>query len=99
MAKKSPVSLADIAAAEVEEAPAFSVVTSNVATLQRDNVATSQRRKPSKHTSLYLSPAVRKAVAEIALRFDKKPHELYIEGVNLMLAQYGRPSVDEIDRK
>ena len=99
MAKKSPVSLADIAAAEVEETPTFSVLKSNVTTFQRDDAVTLQRRKPSKHTSLYLSPAVRKAVAEIALRFDKKPHELYIEGVNLMLAQYGRPSVDEIDRK
>jgi cellulose biosynthesis protein BcsQ len=33
---------------------------------------------------------------EIALAYDRKPHDLYIEGINLMLRSYGKGTVDEI---
>jgi hypothetical protein len=60
----------------------------NVITSSRDNVKASRRLQ---HTSLYLTPEVRRAIKEIAFQFDKKPHDLYIEGIDLMLAKYGKP--------
>lgn len=68
----------------------------NVVTLKQDSVTTSQR---SQHTSLYLTPEVRQAIREIAFQFNRKPHDLYMEGIDLMLAQYGKPSSKELSKK
>jgi len=35
----------------------------------------------------------------IALQFDRKPHDLLIEGINLMLAHYGRASVETLSKE
>lgn len=96
---KKPVSLAALAAAEVSQPKVAPVAKAHdVVTLQRHNVAATTKRRS--HTSLYLSKDVQHAIAEIALAYRiKKPHDLYIEGINLMLAKYGRPSVEEIDGK
>jgi hypothetical protein len=51
------------------------------------------------HTTLYLDKKVQKVIKEIALQYDRKAHDLYIEGINLMLARYGRPTVDELIKK
>lgn len=55
-------------------------------------------RKDRPHTTLYLDRRVVKVIKEIALHYDKKPHDLLIEGVNLMLARYGRPSVGDLSK-
>lgn len=57
------------------------------------------KRKAPSHSSLYLDKAVVKAIKEIALQYDRKPHDLYLEGINLMLVKYGRPSIEELSRK
>jgi hypothetical protein len=44
-----------------------------------------------------LSKPVQRAIKQMALDLDRKPHDLLIEGVNLMLAHYGRGSIAEID--
>lgn len=56
-------------------------------------------RSDASHTTLYLDKAVRKVIKEIALHFDRKPHDLYLEGIDLMLAHYGRPSIKQISGK
>lgn len=56
------------------------------------------RRKVS-HTSVYLSPRVLKAIKQMALDLDRRPHDLLLEGIDLMLAKHGRPSIAEIDEK
>ena len=68
----------------------------NVVTLSRDDA-----KAPShpKHTSLYLSPEVRQAIREIAFQYDRKYHELYLEGIDLMLAKYGKPTSKELEQK
>ncbi len=53
-------------------------------------------RKDRSHVSLYLDKAVQKAIKAIALEYDRKPHDIYLEAVNLVLARYGRPPIDEI---
>ena len=67
----------------------------NVVTLKRDDVKVSRK---AGHTSLYLHPAVRKAIREIAFQFDRKPHDLYLEGIDMMLTKYSKPSVAELSK-
>ena len=60
------------------------------------HAATTRKDRP--HTTLYLSKKVQRVIKEIALQYDRKPHDLYLEGINLMLTQYGRPSINDISK-
>ena len=52
-------------------------------------------RRDKPHTTVYLDPAVRLAIKRIALDYDKKPHDLMIEGIDMMLIKYmGKTSKD-----
>jgi hypothetical protein len=51
------------------------------------------------HTTIYLDPAVTKAIRRLALELDCKPHDLLIEGVNLMLERHGMPSIEQLAPK
>lgn len=42
------------------------------------------------HASIYAHPKVFKALREIAAATDCKPHDLYVEGLRLVLRQHGR---------
>ena len=42
------------------------------------------------HASLYAHPKVFKALREIAVAQDCKPHDLYLEGLRLVLRAHGR---------
>jgi hypothetical protein len=53
-----------------------------------------RREKP--HVSLYAHPRVFNAIRDLAVAQRKKPHDLYVEGMRLMLAQYGL-DFDELD--
>lgn len=100
MPKKPAVSLeamAQEALPQLKPVPAAAApAPSNVVALQRDDATTSKR---SHHTSLYLHPAVRRAIREIAFQYDRKPHDLYLEGIDMMLAKYGKPGHAELARK
>jgi hypothetical protein len=72
----------------------------SVTTVQRSNVTTlpsaaAARPSPS-HTSLYVSKPVLREIKKLALDYDRKPHDLYIEALDLLLRKYGRPSVAEL---
>lgn len=106
MAKK-PVSLeALMSAPEVEEtpvqaaAPASKAKTkaSNVVALQRHSATTPTTKYPA-HTSLYLHPNVKRAIHQIGLDFGRKPHDLIMQGIDLMLAEYGKPPAKELANK
>ena len=51
------------------------------------------------HTSIYLHKRVLRELRAIALEYDRKPHDLLINGVDLLLAHYGRPSVEELSKE
>jgi hypothetical protein len=54
-------------------------------------------RRDKPHTTVYLDPAVRLAIKRIALDYNKKPHDLMIEGIDMMLIKYiGKKSKDII---
>jgi hypothetical protein len=60
----------------------------------------SERRRPSQpHTSIYLSKPVVRELKRIALEFDRKPHDVLIEAINLVLAKYGRPSIADLESR
>lgn len=99
MGKNKPVSLAEMAAASEQKTENSPPAGDNVVALQRDDVKTSQRRGTSNHTSLYLAPEVKRAIKEIAFQFDRKPHDLYLEGIDLMLAKYGKPDLKSLTGK
>jgi hypothetical protein len=46
-----------------------------------------RREKP--HVSLYAHPRTLDAIRDLALAQRRKPHDLYLEGLRLMLARYG----------
>lgn len=111
MAKKLPVSLEALMTADAEaETPAPApqpapkaaakprAVKNNVVTLQRQD-ATTSRRSDLPHTSIYLHPNVKKAIAQIGLDFGMKPHDVMMEGIDLMLAKYGKPPSKELAAK
>jgi hypothetical protein len=64
----------------------------------RDNVTTLQRADRP-HVSLYLGKKTQRVLREIAIAVGKRPHDIYIAGINLILRQYGRGSIDEIEGK
>lgn len=64
--------------------------------MRPEPVVTSKARS---HTTIYLPRAALREIRTIALQFDVKPHDLLIEGVNLMLAKYGRPPLDPTSKQ
>ena len=83
------------------EAEAPSAPRNNVTTSSRCNVVTRQRgletsdglkirqRVEKPHVSLYAHPRVFKKLREIAVAEDCKPHDLYVQGLRLVLQSYG----------
>jgi|ERR1700735_2437902 hypothetical protein len=70
-----------------------------------DNVVPGPGAKPAKpaplrrdkpHMSLYLDRRVQKVIKEIALAYDRRPHDLYIDAVNMLLRSYGKGTVADI---
>ena len=75
--------------------PATDVASSSVANAvppEEEGPAGYKRRvryeKP--HASIYAHPKVFKALREIAVAQDCKPHDLYLEGLRQVLRQHGR---------
>jgi hypothetical protein len=82
----------------------------NVVTSQRDNVTTlnpyvvanaqsvavKKALKAAPHMSLYVGKRVQRVLKEIALEYDRKPHDILIEAVDLVLQRYGRPTVAKL---
>jgi hypothetical protein len=48
-----------------------------------------RQRIEKPHASLYAHPRVFKKLREIAAAEDCKPHDLYVEGLRMVLARYG----------
>lgn len=76
----------------------------SVETLSRGNITSEQAvsepvgpegykrrvRYEKPHASIYAHPKVFKALREIAAATDCKPHDLYLEGLRIVLRQHGR---------
>lgn len=65
----------------------------NVTTRKRGNVTAEglkiRQRIEKPHVSLYAHPRVLKKLREIAAVEDCKPHDLYVEGLRMVLKSYG----------
>lgn len=61
--------------------------------------ATKPKARPEvQHTSIYVPKAAYRKIREIALTEDRKPHDIIMEGVDLVLAKYGFPSLAEFKK-
>ena len=59
--------------------------------------APTPERKFRPHSSIYLSKPVQRVLRRIAADIDRRPHDLLIEGVELVLQKYGQPTIAEIE--
>lgn len=55
--------------------------------------------KNSKRVGLYLHPTVKREMDTIAFTHERKPHDLYLEAIDLLLRKYGRSSIGELEKK
>ena len=58
--------------------------------------ATGTGRSKVQHTSLYLDPDVHMTIKRIALDYRKKPHDLVLEGIEMMLIKYVGKTMKDI---
>ena len=63
----------------------------DVQILERDNVTTSKREtmKTRPHVSLYVSSRVQRAVKQLALDRNQRPHEIYVMGLRRLFEEHG----------
>ena len=77
------------------------VVSMPPAAVPAPTVAPAKAAKPAKsrgavhHTSLYIPKAAYRHIRDIANTGDRKPHDVLVEGIDLVLAKYGFPPVSE----
>ena len=101
MAKHRP-SLEAFAQAGAQPAAPISVEAAKVAELKQPLQSASppapaaSGRKDRPHVSLYLNKKVQRVIKEVALQYDRKPHDLYLEAIDLMLTHYGRASIKDL---
>jgi hypothetical protein len=50
------------------------------------------------HTSIYVPKVAYRKIREIAVIRDAKPHDIIMEGIDLVLAKYGHPSVADLKK-
>jgi hypothetical protein len=55
-------------------------------------------RPEVQHTSIYVPKVAYRKIREIANTEDRKPHDVIMEGVDLVLAKYGYPSLAEFKK-
>lgn len=101
MAKPKRASLEALVQAEQEPAPQPEAPAPKVVEFVPPSQPVAEKpravRKDKPHTTLYLGKKARKVVKEIALQFDTTPQALYLEGIDMMLTKYGRPSLKELE--
>lgn len=91
--------------------PSLLELAQNGSTSSRDDVVTlkpadvpplspaKQPRSSQPHMSLYVGKAVQRELKQIALEYDRRPHDVLIEAVDLVLARYGRAGVAELSKR
>jgi hypothetical protein len=89
-------SLESMMRARVEAKPAPSGPGANASTVVPIATPTPAPEAPAKveKVSLYIPRAAYKFIKQTALDFDKKPHDLLIEGVEMVLAKHGKSLKD-----
>lgn len=74
----------------------------DVVTLRSDDVPSislAKARASLPHMSLYIGKTVQREIKTIALDYDRRPHDVLLEAVDLVLAKYGRPSISELSKR
>jgi hypothetical protein len=93
---KPQESLESMMRARIKEVPAPKAPTVKASKVVPIAAPTPAPEAPAKveKVSLYVPKAAYKFIKQTALDFDKKPHDLLIEGVEMVLAKYGKSLKD-----
>ena len=94
MAKLRPSLDAFANAVPAEEAPALHQPAEAPGRVSAPPAEPAKARRDRPHTTLYLDKATQRTIKEIALQYDRKVHDLYLEGINMMLRHYGKPPIE-----
>ena len=77
-----------------------SVAPSNVVPLQSTEVPVIPKPRPDvQHTSIYVPRLAYRKIRDIANSRDCKPHDVIMEGIDLVLRKYGFPSIAELKKQ
>jgi hypothetical protein len=99
MSRKRPsiVDALDLAAGDDEPPPLEAA--SGVAAPPSPPAAKPKLRPEVQHTSIYVPKAAYRKIRDIANTQDRKPHDVIMEGIDLVLGKYGFPSVAELKER
>jgi hypothetical protein len=86
-------SLEDMMLAELKSADTLPLSHRSVAKPSRPGVCPDIDK-----VTLYLPKPVYRLIKQMALDYERRPHDLLVEGVELLLARYGK-SIAELTRK
>lgn len=100
MPPKTRVSLASMVAEDTTSvAPEIVNPTPSQASAAEGDSRPAGVGKNSKRVGLYLHPTVKREMDTIAFTHERKPHDLYLEAIDLLLRKYGRSSIGELEKK
>lgn len=100
MPPKARVSLASMVAEDTTPPAPEAVATAPAqATVTELDARPAGVGKNTKRVGLYLHPAVKREIDTIAFTHERKPHDLYLEAIDLLLRKYGRSSIGELEKK
>jgi hypothetical protein len=71
---------------------------SNVIPLSQEPTARPKPNPEVQHTSIYVPKVAYRKIREIAVIRDAKPHDIIMEGIDLVLGKYGHPSVADLKK-
>ena len=60
--------------------------------IQRTEAVAARGARKRKFARLYLDPALVRRIKRMAIKLGCQPHDLFVEGVDLMMRKYGQPS-------
>jgi hypothetical protein len=83
----------------VAMAPAVAPAAQQAAPASAKAPKAAKPRSTVHHTSLYVPKAAYRHIRDIANTGDRKPHDVIVEGIDLVLAKYGFPPVSEHKKK
>jgi hypothetical protein len=99
MPPKARVSLASMVAEDTTQPAPEPIATAPQASVTDLEARPAGVGKNTKRVGLYLHPAVKREMDTIAFTHERKPHDLYLEAIDLLLRKYGRSSIGELEKK
>ena len=102
MSRKRPsvIDNLDLAGETAAAVAPETLIPSNVVPLQSAEPPARPKPRPNvQHTSIYVPKLAYRKIRDIANSRDCKPHDVIMEGIDLVLRKYGFPSIAELKKE